>query len=209
MPLTVIVGGGPSGRAAAALLPEARLIARPNATAWHADPGRLWIENASGVATLDFDRLLLCADEPMLLLALGCAFAEGRPAIDPYGATSATGIYAAGAILGAETPDEAARQGRIAAQALLGVATEGCITITPRRVAAAASRLDPDAMATLLESPPGPARTEAILAQRGLRGTHLPDTFLPTRPVGLAALAALAPTPPMPRPTQQDESPLR
>ena len=39
----VIVGAGPAGRTAAELLPQARVIARPDATAWHAEPGRLWL----------------------------------------------------------------------------------------------------------------------------------------------------------------------
>lgn len=55
---TVIIGGGPAGRVAAAVLPDAILVARRAATAWHAEPGRLWLEDAAGVRSLLFTRLL-------------------------------------------------------------------------------------------------------------------------------------------------------
>ena len=199
----VILGGGPAGCAAAAILPEARVIARPAATAWHAEPGRLWIETAAGVEAVGFDRLLLCADEPLLLLALGCTFAEGRPQVDPTGQTSRPGIFAAGGILGATTAEEAARQGRIAAQALAGLPPEGTLAATPLPEPVA-SRLDPLAIAQLLETPPGPARSAGILAQAALRGPRLSSIAAPARNVGFAALAAMAPATLTPRETQAD-----
>ena len=69
----VVIGAGPAGLAAAAILAAARVIARPEATAWHAETGRIWIEAASGIASVPFTHLL-CADEPLLLHALGCTF---------------------------------------------------------------------------------------------------------------------------------------
>src|SRR4051812_25536184 len=102
----VIIGAGPAGRAAAVILPEARVIARPGITAWHAEPGLVWVESAAGVETVPFDQLLLCADEPLLLMALDCGFAGGRPVVDAAGRTTQPGIFAAGAILGATTPEE-------------------------------------------------------------------------------------------------------
>jgi hypothetical protein len=68
----VIVGGGPAGREAAALLPEAIVIARPAATAWHAESGRLWVHDAHGVRGIAFERLILAAPDLLLAHALGC-----------------------------------------------------------------------------------------------------------------------------------------
>ncbi|MFC7611960.1 hypothetical protein [Teichococcus aestuarii] len=199
----VIIGGGPAGRAALALLPGARLVARPAATAWHATPGRIWVEDASGVHALPFTRLLLCADEPLLLLALGCAFAHGRPVVDGRGETSVPGIFAAGAILGAATPEAAALQAGIAARALAGQPVQGAIAPPPPRPLPEAPRRDPGAMAALLATPPGPARNAAALAE-ALRQS--PPA--PARPVGFAALAALAGAPPDPLPAQADQEAL-
>lgn len=205
----VIVGAGPAGRAAASVLSAARIVARPDATAWHAEPGRIWIETASGVQCLPFARLLLCADEPLLLLALGCAFAGGWPVVGTKGETSVPGIFAAGRILGATTPEEAARQGRIAACGLAGLAVEGGIDPPPPMPEAPGTeRLDPLDIAQLLERPPGPERNRAALAQARARGPRLHGVVAPARPVGLAALAALAPAALAPRDAQQDAATL-
>ncbi len=201
----VIIGAGPAGRSAMAILPDARRIARPEATAWHAEPGRIWIETASGVSAIAFVRLLLCADEPLLLMALGCAFADGHPVVDATGATSVAGIFAAGRILGAATPEAAAEQARIAASAIAGSPAPG--RIVPRFPAAArtpARRLDPLDIACLLETPPGPDRNRAALAQAGARGGRVADLITPARPVGFAALAAIAPATLDPREAQPD-----
>lgn len=195
----VVVGGGPAGRAALALLPGATLLARPEVTIWHAEPGLLWAETSAGVRAVPFTRLLLCADEPLLLLALGCAFATGRPVVDATGATSLPGIYAAGAILGATTPEAAAAQGRIAARALAGLPGEAAIPPPPPRLLPDAPRRDPVAMAALLALPPGAERNQAALAE-ALRQS--PPA--PARPVGFAALAALAGPRPDPLPVQTD-----
>jgi len=217
----VLVGAGPAGRAAAELLPDAIMVARPEATGWHAEPGRLWIEAASGVTSVAFSRLLLCADEPLLLMALGCGFASGRPLVSEAGETTIPGIYAAGRILGADTPEEAARQGRVAAGAILGMHTGPGIEPDrpvggqppperrperpPERPARRpAQRLDPLEIAQLLEQPPGPERNRAALAQAGTRGSRLSGVVAPARPVGLAALAAIAPLTLEPRETQHD-----
>ena len=207
----VIIGAGPAGQAAALLLPAARVIARPRETAWHVEPGRVWVENASGVTGVAFQRLLVCADEPLLLLALGCAFHHGRPVVDDAGGTSVTGVYAAGRILGAATPEEAARQGRIAAQAATGRPTEGHIAVcgSPAEPTSVASRLDPLDIARLLETPAGSERNRAALAQAGVRGSRLADLIAPGRPVGFAALAALAPSRLDPREPQVDAAILR
>ena len=188
----VIIGAGPAGRAAAEVAASARVIARPDATAWHAEPGRVWTESASGVEAVPFARLVLCADEPLLLMALGCAFAGGRPVVDGRGETSVPGVFAAGRILGAATPEEAARQGRIAAAAASGHAVEGTIALPPAQDDPAPERLDPLSIAELLERPPGPERNRAALAQALARGPLLSGTVAPARPVGLAALAAMA-----------------
>lgn len=202
----VIIGAGPAGQAAASLLPTARVIARPKATAWHAEPGRVWVEDASGVIEVEFQRLLLCADEPLLLMALGCAFHHGQPVVDDAGGTSVDGVYAAGRILGATTPEEAARQGRIAAQAATGRPTEGRIApcAAPTAPPTDTARLDPLDIARLLEIPVGPERNRVALAQVGVRGGRLTDLIAPARPVGFAALAALAPSRLDPREPQSD-----
>ncbi|MBL6455294.1 hypothetical protein JMJ55_08180 [Belnapia sp. T6] len=200
----VIIGAGPAGRAAAALLPEARVVTRPAETAWHAEPGRIWIEGAAGVAAVEFSRLLLAADEPLLLMALGCRFEAGRPVVDEAGQTTRPGIFAAGAILGAADAEEAARQGAIAARALAGLPPDGRIAASPRPLPAA-ERLDPLAVAQLLEEEPGPDRSARALAQAELRGARLTSLVAPARPVGFAALAAMAPASLAPCGTQADE----
>ncbi len=216
----VIVGGGPAGRAALACLPGARLITRP-ALAWHAEPGRLWVEDAGGVRAEPFTVLLLCADEPLLLAALRCGFDGGRPVVNGNGATTVPGVYAAGRVLGAATAEVAVAQARRAAAAAqanaiqAGGAAAGAITAgravagdtadpaSQQLAAAALERLDPVELAGLLEQPPGPARNAAVLAQCALLGP-----VLPARPVSLAALAALTPDRPVPRPVQDDEGTL-
>lgn len=208
---TVIVGGGPAGRAALACLPGARLVTRP-ALAWHAEPGRLWVEDAGGARAEPFTALLLCADEPLLLAALGCGFDGLRPVVDGAGATTVPGVFAAGRILGADTPELAKAQAERAAAAVqAGTVSAGAITAGPTASPAAAGaavtqyaieageRLDPVDLAGLLEQPPGPARNAAVLAQWTLLGP-----VLPARPVSLAALAALTPDRPASRPVQQD-----
>lgn len=199
----VVIGAGPAGRAAAALLPGARVVARPAETAWHAEPGRIWIEGEAGVSAVGFDRLLLAADEPLLLMALGCRFEHGRPVVDEAGQTTRPGIFAAGGILGAADAGEAARQGAIAARALAGLPPEGRIVVVPCPLPAA-ERLDPLAVAQLLEEPPGPDRSARALAQAALRGARLTSLVAPARPVGFAALAAMAPATLAPRGTQED-----
>ena len=194
----VIIGAGPAGRAAARLLPDAQVIARPRATVWHAEAHRLWIEDAAGIRSLAFERLLLCADEPLLLATLGCAFREGRPAVDATGATTVPGVFAAGRILGAITAEEAEAQARIAAAALLGRPAGAAMEVRPRPLPQT-ERRDPVGLAALLEEKPGHGRNVAALAQSALLGP-----VRPARPVGLAALAALAAEQPEPRPVQPD-----
>jgi len=205
----VIIGAGPAGRAAAAALPEARLVARPAETAWHAQPGTLWVEAAGGIEAVPFTRLLLCADEKLLLMALECRFAGGWPVVDERGETTCPGVFAAGRILGAATPEEAAAQAAIAAAALAGRALPGRIALPAARPATVQeARLDPTEMASLLEQPPGAERTRRVLAQAELRGPALASVILPSRPVGLAALAARASVRPPPRVPQQDRGTL-
>lgn len=199
---TVVVGSGLAGRKAARRLPEARLIAHPEATAWHAEPGRIWVEDAAGVRAVPFTRLLLCDDEPLLLAALGCGFRDGVPAVDARGETSVPGVFAAGRVLGAATDDDVLAQVRVAARALAGRPPEGSIAAAPRSLPHA-DRLDPLGVAALLEEPPGEARNRAALAQCALLGP-----VLPARPVGLAALAALAGEMPQPGPVQADSETL-
>ncbi len=196
----VIVGGGPAGRAALARLPGARLVTRP-ALAWHAEPGRLWVEEG-GVRAEPFATLLLCADEPLLLLALGCGFDGTRPVADEDGRTTVPGVFAAGRVLGASTAEQAEAQARRAAAAAILAPPGDTRAVVPARPVADGDlpdRLDPVALAVLLERSPGPARNAAVLAQGAMLGP-----VLPARPVGLAALAALTPEPPAPRPVQPD-----
>ena len=196
----VIVGGGPAGRAALARLPGARLVTRP-ALAWHAEPGRLWVEENGTVRAEPFAALLLCADEPLLLAALGCGFDGTRPVADQDGRTTVPGVFAAGRVLGAGTAEQAGAQARRAAAAAILPVPEDTRAVAPARPADGdlPDRLDPVALAGLLEQPPGPARNAAVLAQGAMLGP-----VLPARPVGLAALAALTPEPPAPRPVQPD-----
>jgi hypothetical protein len=204
----VVIGAGPAGLAAAAMLPAARVVARPEATAWHAEPGRIWIEAASGIASVPFTHLLLCAEEPLLLHALGCVFLADRPVVDAHGATSVDGVFAAGRILGAATPEEAARQARVAAATIAGLPAEGRIEVEPGAGHASVERLDPLDIAIMLERSSGPERNRAALAQARARGGHLTRLVAPARPVGFVALAAAAPARLDPREPQQDADPL-
>jgi len=195
----IIIGAGPAGRAAAGLLPDARVIARPAATVWHAEPGMLWIEAAGRVQSAAFSRLLLCADEKLLLVSLGCAFRDGLPVIDAQGQTSQPGIFAAGRILGAASPQAAAEQARIAARALAGLAAKGSIEPPPPALPLpSVPRRDPVAIAALLDAPRGLERDRELLAQVAMIGP-----VRPARPVSFAALAAAA-QPVAERPAQQD-----
>ncbi len=204
----VVIGAGPAGIAAAAMLPAARVIARPEATAWHAEPGRIWIEAAAGIASVPFTHLLLCADEPLLLHALGCAFLAGRPMVDARGATSVDGVFAAGRILGATMAEQAARQARIAAATLAGLPADGRIEVEPGVEHASVERLDPLDIAIMLERQSGPERNRAALAQARARGCQLTAVVAPARPVGFAALAAAAPARLDPREPQRDAASL-
>ena len=204
----VVIGAGPAGLAAAEILPGARVIARPKATAWHAEIGRIWIEDASGIGPVPFKHLLLCADEPLLLHALGCTFLGDRPVVDARGATSVDGVFAAGRILGATPPEEAARQARIAASTLAGLPADGRIEVEPGAAHASVERLDPLDIAIMLERPPGAARNRAALAQTRVRGGNLTGLVAPARPVGFMALATAAPVKLDPREPQPDTASL-
>lgn len=189
----LILGSGPAALEAARHLPDAAVVPR----AWHAEPGRLWVEEEGGARALSFDRLLVLDDVPLILVALGCAFDGGVPVVDGQGGASQPGVFAAGAALGATGP-EALAQARSAAKALAGQPEDTRVEARPRPLPTA-ERLDPLAMAALLEEPPGPARDAAVLAQSALVG---PVAF--ALPVGFAALAARAGGMPEPGPVQRD-----
>lgn len=195
----VIVGGGPAGRAALAALPGAILITRPDATAWHAEPGRLWVEGDGRVWAEPFDALLVCADEPLLLAALGCAIRDGRVVADAEGRTSVPAVSVAGRVAGAADPQDAERQAIAAAHALAAGSMGTDAPMIPPAEVPAVLRLDPVALAALLEQPASPERDRDALAQHALLGA-----VVPARPVGLAALAGLVATMPEAVPPQAD-----
>ena len=193
-----VLGDGPAGRAALARLPGAVLIARPQATGWHAEPGILWIESAGRVRPEPFDCLLVCANEPLLLASLGCAFTEGHLVVDGAGRTTVPGISAAGRVTGADSADAAARQGAAAAEALMaGPAAASFPASLPEAIGTA--WLDPFDLAALLERPAGPTRDAQLRGHSALAGP-----IRPARPVSLAALASLVAEAPEPRPRQPD-----
>ena len=187
---TLVLGSGPAALEAARHLPDAPVVPR----AWHAEPGRLWIEDEAGVRAVSFERLLLVDDAPLILAILGCAFHKGAPVVDSRGETTRPGIFAAGPALGV-TGEEGVAQTRLAALALAGKPAEGRIE-APARLLPGAERLDPVGVAGLLEGLPGPDR-DAALAQSALIG---PLAF--ALPVGFAALAAFASEMPAARPVQ-------
>ncbi|WP_439576382.1 hypothetical protein [Elioraea sp.] len=199
----VIVGAGPAGRAAAALLPDARLVARPDATAWHAEPGRLWVLHAGQIDAVPFDILVVAAPVLHLLLALGCRTRAWRPVVDPQGRTGVPGVFAAGAVLGAATEDEAVRHGRVVAQAILGLAAKDAVTVGP-----VPERVNED------DVPAGSLGvTKVELRDAGAVGIATvlrdrtdaePIPFTPAVPIPFAALAARAGERPPPRPLQTD-----
>ncbi|GIX08344.1 hypothetical protein [Elioraea sp.] len=201
----VIVGAGAAGRAAAALLAQARIVAPPEATAWHAEPGRLWILERGRIDAVPFDILVVAAPVLHLLLALGCRTRAWRPEVDACGRTSVAGVFAAGALVGAATADEAARQGRIVAQAILGRAPEGAVAVgaPPERVG------EDDLLAASLGVTKVALRdggTVGIAAAARHRTDAEPIPFAPATPIPLAALAARAGERPPPRPLQIDEA---
>ncbi|MBR0681302.1 hypothetical protein GXW74_12470 [Roseomonas eburnea] len=184
----LILGRGEAAREAARHLPDALVLEAP---AWHAEPGLVWVEDAAGVRALPFARLLVLEDAPLLLAALGCTFDGGVPVVDERGETSVTGVFAAGAVLGAA---DAVAQARSAALAMAGRPIDDTVVATARPLPAA-ERVDPVEIAGLLED----GREPEALAQAALLG---PLHF--ARPVGLAALAALASERPASRPAQTD-----
>jgi NADPH-dependent 2,4-dienoyl-CoA reductase/sulfur reductase-like enzyme len=212
----VIIGGGPTGRTAAALLPGAALVARPETTAWHVEPGTVWTWHGDTVTPIGFDTLVLAAPVPQLALALGCAMRDWQPMIDPAGRTSVAGVFAIGALIGAATVEEAQRQGRIVAQFLRDEEREGEITATDpppaesgevlcpctgvtRSAITASGLTDPAAIADLFGLRAGACR----MAHCGpLLGEAV--TLFPAAPVPLTALASRAGAPPAARERQFD-----
>lgn len=216
----LIVGAGPAGHVAHMELPDAGLVARPGATAWHAEAGLLWTLADGAIRREPWDALLVCADEPLLLTALGCEFAGLRPVVDRNGRTTVPGVFAAGRVLGARTAEEAASQGRTAARACMDLPVEGpsvevhpaspspvlpdgkllcpCMDVTVGEVRAHA-HLGAEGVVQMLSLHAGACRMARC---RPLLGAVVHDS--PARPVPLAALAALAGPPPETRPLQQD-----
>jgi hypothetical protein len=215
-PRVVIIGGGPAGCAAATLLPSATLVAKPEATAWHVEPGTLWTWHGDAVTPVAFDVLVLAAPVPQLALALGCRMRGWQPAVDAAGRTSTADVFAIGALIGAVTAEEAGRQGRIAAQCIRGEEPDGhvvatdppaaghdevlcpCLGVT-RSAVAASCLTDPAAIADLFGLRAGACRMARC-------GPTLGEavTLFPAAPVPLAALAARAGAPPLPRARQFD-----
>jgi pyruvate/2-oxoglutarate dehydrogenase complex dihydrolipoamide dehydrogenase (E3) component len=202
----VIVGAGPAGRAAAALLPQARIVARPDATAWHAEPGRLWILERGQIEAVSFDILVVAAPVLHLLLALGCRTRSWRPAVDAQGRSSVPGVFAAGAVLGAATESEAARHGRIVAQAVRGRAPEGTVTVGPPPAAVHEDDMLAASLGiTKVELRDGGSVGIATVLRHRTDAEPIP--FAPAVPIPFAALAAHAGERPPPRPLQIDEAP--
>jgi len=212
----VIIGGGPAGRAAAAQLPSAVHVARPEATAWHLEPGTVWTWHGDAVTPIGFDTLVLAAPVPQLALALGCAMRGWQPLVDVVGRTSVAGVYAIGALIGVATAEDAQRQGRIVAQFLRDEEVEAeivaaappavehvevlcpCTGVT-RSAIAASGLTDPAAIADLFGLRAGAYR----MARCGpLLGEAV--VLFPAAPVPLAALAARAGPAPPPRERQFD-----
>ena len=203
-----MIGAGPAGLAAAAILSAARVIARPEATAWHAETGRIWIETASGIDAVPFTHLLLCADEPLLLHALGCTFSGDRPVVDGRGDTSVDGVFAAGRILGATIAGK--RPGKLASPPRRSPACPSSGRDRSRTGcrAASAERLDPLTLRLCSSSRLGPSAT-GLRSHRPWRAVrHLTGLVAPARPVGFIALAAAAPAKLDPREPQQDAASL-
>lgn len=217
-PRIVIVGGGPAGQAAFEYLPEARLIARPDATAWHAEPGRLWILRDGRVAEIGFDILLVAAPCPQLLFALGCGAHGWAPEVDADGRTSVPNVFAAGAVLGATTPEQAADHARIAACAILGLPSEGGIVPReplaeplPEGIACACLNVTEAALRATGATSAADAAAHFDLHAGECRmarcGPRLGEVvrIAPAVPVPLVALAAFSgEEPPVPGPRQLD-----
>lgn len=201
----VIVGAGPAGRAAADLLPQARVIARPDATAWHAEPGQLWILERGQIDAVPFDLLVVAAPVLHLLLALGCRTQGWRPVVDAGGRTDLPGVYAAGAVLGATTAEDAARHGRSVAQAILGLAPESAVTVGPPPERVGGDDMLAGSLGITAVALRGAGVVGVATARKDRPDTE-PSPFTPAVPIPFAALAKRASERPPARPLQIDEA---
>lgn len=225
---TIIIGGGPAGRAAAALLPGAAVLSRPEVTVFHAEPAaagwRLWLLQAEEIHSVEAERVVLAAPDLPLAMAFGAAVADGRPVVDRIGRTGAAGVWACGALLGAPDAETAGRQGRIVVADIRGAASEG--SIEPIAAAAPAVLCEDEIVCPCLGLTRGELRTAGPLTAPELAnlfhiragecrmrrcGRHLgaPFRVVPARPVPIAALARLAKESPAPRPLQPADGELR
>ena len=62
-------------------------------------PAGAYESNGQVSEAVPFTHLLLTEDAPLLLMALGCVFAGGRPQVSGQGETSVAGVFAAGPAL--------------------------------------------------------------------------------------------------------------
>jgi hypothetical protein len=223
----VIIGGGPAGRAAAALLPEATVVTRPQATAFDAEPApagwRLWICENGEIRVIEAARIVLAAPDLQLALAFGCAVDGWRPRVDARGRTGVPGLWACGALLGATRVETAAQQGRIVAADINSSPCEGKIAVSPAPVPEAshdddiicdclarswaeiraAGPLTPAEVANLLHLRAGECRMRRC-------GPYLGPAFRlwPARPVPILALAQMADDMPATPPSPSADGPL-
>jgi hypothetical protein len=224
---TLIIGGGPAGRAAAALLPQATVVTRPQATVFDAEPApagwRPWIIENGEIRAIEAAHIVLAAPDLQLALAFGCAVDGWRPRVDGRGRTGVPGLWACGALLGATSAETAAQQGRIVAADIRGLPAEGEIAVSPAPTPGpprdndivcdclgrswgeirAAGPLTPAEVANLLHLRAGECRMRRC-------GPYLGPAFRlrPARPVPILALAQMADDMPATPPSPSADGPL-
>ncbi|MFS3136123.1 hypothetical protein ACLRDC_12180 [Gluconacetobacter sacchari] len=190
--MTCVIAGDPEGIAPfRACFPQARYLAATGQPIWHGEPGRLWVQSAGQVRAVPFAQLVLVGEARLLCAALGCRMEEAGPATDANHQTSRQGIFFLRA-----RPDAAA-------VALVAAAiARGLPPVAVRERPGpngSMMRLEPVAVAMLLEQPETGARDGELLGQVALTG---PVAFC--KPVKLAALAAIGAERPAPYPIQMD-----
>jgi hypothetical protein len=174
---------GRSGDLPAGDLPEGT-VRLDRAAIFHAEPGLFWIRASGRLAPLAWTRAILPASAVRLAQAIGCAVGDGVVLHDDQGRTTRPGVFVAFA--------DMAHAACAALDPWGGPPAPGAVPLAPR--------LDPFALAGLLERPESAGR-DGLLVEQGREIGAV--AFL--QPLSLAELAAHESGPLPVRPVQIEE----